>query len=184
MVAHTKQPNHYPNAHLGDTTMNARQLFFGLLTATVVFTPFATLKPASATEQSNNQLIAQVLPGKKPVRKNSTGSAPQLNPKTISKDNLNHRAKATVNNVAGNRKPPVDPRKQMQYKQDGKKFKNNERSLPANGKYTEHTVPPKSGSNRGAERIVKNKNTGEQHHTNDHYKTFKKVNGQNRRNSH
>ncbi len=37
--------------------MNARQLFFGLLTATVVLTPFATLKPASATEQ----LMAQAL---------------------------------------------------------------------------------------------------------------------------
>lgn len=39
--------------------MNAKRLFSGLLTATVVLAPFATLKPASATEQFNNQLMAQ-----------------------------------------------------------------------------------------------------------------------------
>ena len=90
--------------------MNVRQFFFGLLTATVVMTPFATLKPASATEHFNNQLIAQALsPGKKTVRRNSTGSAPQLTPRTISKDNLNHRAKATVNNVAKTHKKDQKP---------------------------------------------------------------------------
>ena len=170
--------------------MNVRKFFFGLLTATVVLTPFATLKPASATEQFNNQLIAQALsPGKKPVRRNSTGSAPQLTPRTISKDNLNHRAKATVNNVANtdkkDQKPSIklDPKKQMQYKQDGKNFKNHQNSLPSDGKYTEHTVPPQHGSNRGAERIVKNKETGSQYHTKDHYGTFKKVTESNRRGS-
>ncbi len=37
--------------------MNAKKLFLGLLTATVVITPFATLKPASATDDVANSTI-------------------------------------------------------------------------------------------------------------------------------
>ena len=182
----TQQTNSKQN--IIEPIMNARQLFFGLLTATVVLTPFATLKPASATKQSNNQLMAQALkPGAKPDRRNSTSSAPRLNPQNISKDNLNHRTKATINNVVNthkkDQKPSIDPKRQMQYKQDGKMFKNRDHSLSQQGKYTEHTVPPHSGSNRGAERIVKDKNTGDKNYTKDHYRTFKKVTDPNTRNS-
>jgi hypothetical protein len=37
--------------------MNAKGLFFGFLTATLALTPLATLKPASAVEQFNQQTI-------------------------------------------------------------------------------------------------------------------------------
>lgn len=37
--------------------MNAKGLFFGFLTATLVLPPVATLKPASAVEQFNHQTI-------------------------------------------------------------------------------------------------------------------------------
>jgi guanyl-specific ribonuclease Sa len=141
--------------------MNAKKLFLGLLTATVVIIPFATLKPASAEL----------------TRRNSTGAIQQ----TISKDRLSPAAKATINN-------PNVPQKQngkKLYKQDGKTFKNKEQKLPKDNKFTEHTVPPQGNSNnRGAERIVKDKTTGNQYHTKDHYKNFKKVTELNRRNSH
>lgn len=37
--------------------MNAKELFFGFLTATLALMPLATLKPASAVEQFNHQTI-------------------------------------------------------------------------------------------------------------------------------
>jgi hypothetical protein len=40
--------------------MNARQLFFGLLTATVIITPFATFKPASATDNVANNTVTPI----------------------------------------------------------------------------------------------------------------------------
>ena len=40
--------------------MNARQLFFGLLTATVIITPFATFKPASATDNVTNNTVTPI----------------------------------------------------------------------------------------------------------------------------
>jgi guanyl-specific ribonuclease Sa len=142
--------------------MNAKKLFLGLLTATVVLTPFATLQPASAGP-----------------RRNSTGD---IQP-TISKDSVHHRTKVVINNTGKKLPTKIDPRKEMQYKQDGKTFENKENKLPTKGSYTEHTVPPRTGKNRGAERIVKD-NKGNQFHTKDHYETFKKVTDLKRRNSH
>ena len=187
--------------------MNVKKLWLGLLTATLVITPFTTFN-ASATERITNSTVTPIdgqtemllmAKGKKTdqkkehtsqgadqnkkqpaiTRRNSTG---HVQP-TISKDSLGHRTKTVINNP--NKKLPtqIDVRKQMQYKQDGQKFKNQEKKLNENHKYTEHTVPPRTGSNRGAERIVKD-DKGNQFHTKDHYNTFKKVTDLKRRNSH
>lgn len=59
------------------------------------------------------------------------------------------------------------------YRQDGATFGNRERRLPIKepGYYREYTVPTPGAKNRGARRIVKGKN-GETWYTQDHYKTF------------
>lgn len=161
--------------------MDAKKLFLGLLTATVVMTPFATIQPASARGGAvggGPRININAQPKQQPKRSNSTGNLKE----TISKDRLNHRAKAVINNMKKKLATELDRRKQMQYKQDGKQFKNNQNKLPNNGKYTEHTVPPRTGKNRGAERIVKD-NKGNQFHTKDHYETFKKITELKRRNS-
>ena len=58
----------------------------------------------------------------------------------------------------------------------GRIFQNRERKLPR-GDYREYDVNPKRpGKNRGAERIVIERQTGKAYYTNDHYLTFVPIN--------
>lgn len=62
------------------------------------------------------------------------------------------------------------------YQRDGAVFGNFERRLPAKkrGYYREFTVPTPGRRDRGARRIVTGEN-GECFYTDDHYRTFRKV---------
>jgi ribonuclease T1 len=54
----------------------------------------------------------------------------------------------------------------------GRNFQNRERKLPR-GNYREYDVEPRRpGKNRGAERIVIERQTGKAYYTGDHYRTF------------
>lgn len=66
--------------------MNAKKLSIGLLTATVVITPFATIQPASARVDAGIDRV---------VRIDLNGNIKQ----TISKDRLNHQNTAVANNI-------------------------------------------------------------------------------------
>ena len=58
----------------------------------------------------------------------------------------------------------------------GRVFENRERRLPK-GRYREYDVNPKiPGRNRGAERLVIERRTGKAYYTQDHYRTFTRVN--------
>lgn len=58
----------------------------------------------------------------------------------------------------------------------GRAFQNRERRLPR-GSYREYDVNPKvSGRDRGAERIVIERNTGRAYYTRDHYETLVPMN--------
>jgi ribonuclease T1 len=59
------------------------------------------------------------------------------------------------------------------YRQDGTVFGNREGLLPSQprGYYHEYTVPTPGASNRGARRVIRG-NNGELYYTNDHYRTF------------
>lgn len=58
----------------------------------------------------------------------------------------------------------------------GRNFQNRERKLPR-GKYREYDVEPRRpGKNRGAERIVIERQTGKAYYTGDHYRTFVPMN--------
>ncbi|MEA2490668.1 MAG: ribonuclease, partial [Acidobacteriota bacterium] len=59
------------------------------------------------------------------------------------------------------------------YRQDGTVFGNREDLLPSQprGYYHEYTVPTPGASNRGARRVIRG-NNGELYYTNDHYRTF------------
>jgi ribonuclease len=59
----------------------------------------------------------------------------------------------------------------------GRTFKNAEGLLPPGGAYKEYDVDPKppSGTNRNAERLVVDQNTGRAWYTADHYKTFTEI---------
>lgn len=76
-----------------DSAMNYQRLFLGFLTATVVIATGASVKPASASEQSNNQLMAQALqPGAKPVLRNSTSYTVVMNRSRSSSPQPGHHA--------------------------------------------------------------------------------------------
>ncbi|HJR78269.1 MAG TPA: ribonuclease domain-containing protein [Nitrospiraceae bacterium] len=58
----------------------------------------------------------------------------------------------------------------------GRIFQNRERRLPR-GNYREYDVEPRRrGKNRGAERIVIERQTGKAYYTGDHYRTFVPMN--------
>jgi guanyl-specific ribonuclease Sa len=58
----------------------------------------------------------------------------------------------------------------------GRRFQNRERRLPL-GTYREYDVEPRRrGKNRGAERIVIERQTGKAYYTGDHYRTFVPMN--------
>jgi ribonuclease T1 len=61
-------------------------------------------------------------------------------------------------------------------KKDGSVFSNRERRLPAKarGYYREYTVPTPGANNRGARRVVQGRE-GETYYTDDHYRTFVRI---------
>ena len=63
------------------------------------------------------------------------------------------------------------------YKQDGRVFGNRERLLPQRerGYYREYTVKTPGARDRGARRIVAGRN-GEYYYTEDHYRSFRRIN--------
>jgi ribonuclease T1 len=62
------------------------------------------------------------------------------------------------------------------YPKDGTTFMNREGKLPdrARGYWREYTVPTPGAGTRGARRIVRGK-SGETYYTNDHYRTFVRI---------
>ncbi|HUR83157.1 MAG TPA: ribonuclease domain-containing protein [Thermoanaerobaculia bacterium] len=62
------------------------------------------------------------------------------------------------------------------YSRDGVTFQNREHQLPPrpSGYYREYTVPTPGAANRGARRIVRGRD-GDTWYTNDHYKTFVRI---------
>ena len=60
------------------------------------------------------------------------------------------------------------------FRKDGTVFNNSEGLLPK-GNYKEYTVQTPDVNGRGERRIVHNVDTGENYYTNDHYKSFKKI---------
>jgi len=62
------------------------------------------------------------------------------------------------------------------YPKDGVTFQNREHKLPErpSGYYREYTVPTPGASNRGARRIVRGRD-GDTWYTNDHYRTFVRI---------
>jgi ribonuclease T1 len=65
------------------------------------------------------------------------------------------------------------------YSRDGVVFQNRERLLPRekSGYYHEYTVPTPGESDRGARRIITGK-AGEQYYTDDHYASFRVIEGE------
>jgi ribonuclease T1 len=63
------------------------------------------------------------------------------------------------------------------YERDGTVFGNFERALPMRGRgyYREYTVPVRGVKHRGTRRIVAGLD-GELYYTDDHYRTFKRIN--------
>ncbi len=61
------------------------------------------------------------------------------------------------------------------YKRDNIIFKNREGILPKNGKYREWTVDTPGATNRGARRIIVDETTGYKYYTDDHYKSFIRI---------
>jgi guanyl-specific ribonuclease Sa len=59
-------------------------------------------------------------------------------------------------------------------KKDGTVFQNREGRLP-DGNYREYTVETPGASNRGARRIVRDKDTGRTFYTDDHYENFVEI---------
>ena len=65
----------------------------------------------------------------------------------------------------------IDSAGPFPYGKDGTKFGNNEGLLPE-GNYLEYTVDTPGASNRGARRVVINKDNGKTYYADDHYKSF------------
>ena len=85
--------------------------------------------------------------------------------------NLLSEAIDTINRIKNGQQHPFP-------KKDGSVFKNREGKLPEkeNGYYKEYTVKTPETNDRGAKRIITGKN-GEYYYTDDHYRTFAKIEG-------